>query len=231
MVEKSETPKLRATTRELIGRKVKNLRKSGQVPAVVYGHKKESRNLQLDEKEFLNVYKHAGQSTLIDLKVDDQKSVKVLVHEVTRDVRYRRPQHVDFYQVNLKEKLQTSIPLEFIGESAAVVDEDGIFIAVKNEVEIECLPDNLPQHIEVDISALKTFEDSIRVSDLVLPEGVIVLAEPEEVIASVSEPISEAELAELEETPAPEHETEFATDEGTTPGEEEDSTEKPEKSE
>ena len=215
MSKDSTSLKLHAQIRTVVGKKVKQLRREGLLPAVVYGHNKESRSLILSEHDFSLIYKQAGQSTLVELAIDEHKAIKVLIHSCMRDIRYNTPLHVDFYQVNLKEKLTTSVPLEYIGQSDAVELEGGIFMTVKDEVEIECLPDNLPQHISVDISSLKSLDDVIRISDIILPEGVVALGDAEEIIASITEPISEEELAELEEAPAAEHETAFETTEGT----------------
>jgi large subunit ribosomal protein L25 len=132
--------------------------------------------------------------------------------------------HVDFYTVNMKEKLQTEIPLEFIGESAAVTEEDGTLITVKTEVNVECLPQDLVHSIQVDISSLATFDDSIRIEDIKVPAGIVILDEPEEVVASVTPPRSEEEMAELEEVPDATIDVESETQSGTdaAPGDETD---------
>ncbi len=210
-----ETPNFSATSRVATGHKVKQLRREGLLPAVIYGNIKESRSLSLDAHTFTKLYMEAGTSTLINLSIDAEKPLKVLVHDVAIHPTRNELTHVDFYAVNLKEKLTTEVPLNFIG-TAPVVDVDGgIFVVVKDELEIECLPDNLPQSLDVDISGLLTFDDSIRVKDIVLPTGVTATAEPDEVVASITEPISEEELEALDETPAAEPTTEFETTSGT----------------
>lgn len=211
----SVTHSLTAELRTLAGHQVKALRRNGQVPAVVYGNIKENLSLSLNQHDFEKLFNEAGFSTLINLKVDGEKPVKVLIHDIQQEPLRGTIQHVDLFAVNMKEKLTTEVPLEFIGTADAVDLLGGIFLTVKDTLEIECLPDDLPQSIQVDISSLKTFEDSIRVKDLVLPEGVTTDSDLEDTIASVSEPISEEELAALDEAPTAEVETEFDTTSGT----------------
>ena len=210
-----ETPTFSATSRVATGHKVKQLRREGLLPAVIYGNIKESRSLSLDAHSFTKLYMEAGSSTLINLSIDAEKPLKVLVHDVAIHPTRNELTHVDFYAVNLKEKLTTEVPLNFIGTAPAVDVDGGIFVVVKDELEIECLPDILPQSIDVDISGLVTFDDSIRVKDIVLPTGVTATAEPDEVVAAITEPISEAELDALDEAPAAEPTTEFETTSGT----------------
>lgn len=211
----SDTPTIVAESRTLLGRHAKQLRTQGKIPAVVYGNIKENRNLTLDAREFTKLYHQAGHTTLLNLKIDGDKAVKVLVHDVSVHATREELTHVDFYAVNLKEKLTTEVPLEFVGVAPAVEIEGGIFVTVRSELEIECLPENLPQHLEVDISVLKTADDSIRVKDIVLPEGVVTHVDGEETVAAITEPISEEELAELDEAPSAESTTEFETSSGT----------------
>jgi len=218
MTAQTTTPSLAASRRSEIGKQLKQLRSAGSIPAVMYGHKKETQPITINVREFRKLYAEVGGSTLVNLKVDDDKAVKVLIHEVQQTAIRNDVLHVDFYQVNLKEKLRTSVPLEFVGVSDAVESLDGTFIATKDEVEIECLPDNLIQRIEVDISVLKTFEDAIHVSDLIVPENILIIDEADEMVASVTEPISQEELDALEEKPEEVITTEFGTEEGKVTG-------------
>lgn len=191
---------LSATTRTVTGKQVKTLRHQGIIPAVVYGHDKISQSLSIRATDFKRVFAGAGSSTLVDLIVDDAKPVKVLIHEP--QIHPVKPDivHADLYVVKMNEKLQTEIPLEFIGESSAVTDLDGTLTIVLDALEVECFPDKLVHAIEVDITSLVTLEDMIRVSDIKAPEGIEFLADPEEVVATITPPRSEAEMAELEET-------------------------------
>jgi large subunit ribosomal protein L25 len=210
-----ETPTFKATSRQATGHQVKQLRREGILPAVIYGNIKETRSLSLDAHTFTKLYMQAGHSTIINLAIDGEKPVKVLIHDVAIHNTRNELTHVDFYAVNLKEKLTTEVPLVFVGTAPAVDVEGGIFVTVKSELEIECLPDNLPQHIDVDISSLITFDDSIRIKDIKLPAGVEATGEDDEVVAAITEPISEAELDALDEAPAAEPTTEFETTSGT----------------
>lgn len=194
-----ETPILRATTRTITGKQVKQLRNQGIMPGVVYGHDKSSQSLSINANDFSRLFASAGTSTLIDLVIDDQKPVKVLLHEPQLHPVKPHFVHADLYIVKMNEKLQTEIPLEFVGESAAVTDLDGTLTVVIDALEVECFPDKLVQHIEVDITPLKTLEDVIRVSDITAPAGIEFLADPEEVVATITPPRSEEEMAELDE--------------------------------
>lgn len=206
---------LSAEARTITGRKVASLRKDGLVPAVTYGHNKKTETITVPAKEFMKVYKQAGQSSLIDLTIGNNKPVKVLIQEVQIDAVKAICLSADFYIVNLKEKLRANVPLKFVGVSDAVDVLGGNFIAAKDEVEIECLPDNLMSEITVDISPLKTFDDSLYVKDLIVNEGVEILDDLEEVVASITEPRSEEELAELDSTVEANVEVESETKSGT----------------
>lgn len=217
---------LSISERVITGKKVKNLRKEGLIPAVMYGHDTEPMAMTVERKAFDKIFNEAGTSALIELKINDKSPVKVLSHEPQIDPVSNQTLHVDFYKVRMDEKIKTEIPLEFIGESEAVTTLDGSLVTNRDSVEVECLPNDLISQIEVDLSALKTFENSITVADLNVPAGIEVLTEPEEVIAIVEEPRSEEELAELEETSAAEEEAEAIEKMGVEAGAEtEDKTE------
>jgi large subunit ribosomal protein L25 len=216
---------LTAETREITGKSVKKLRRAGRLPAVVYGHNYKSHHITLDEKAFTKVFHGAGHSSLVSLKIDSDKSTKVLIQDVQLDHVSGQYLHVDLFKVNLKEKLRTDIPLVFVGTPEAVDVLGGTLITVKDTVEVECLPDDLVASIEVDLTPIKTFEDTITVMNLVAPAGIEILDDPEETVVSIAPPRSDEELAELEEAveenvAAVESETTSGTD--VTPTEEED---------
>jgi large subunit ribosomal protein L25 len=192
---------LHAKSRAELGKKIKVLKVQGFIPAVSYGVGEKSQSLTLDAKEFNKVYREAGESTLISLKVDENRPRKVLVADTQFDPISGLPIHVDLKLIRMDEKIKTQVPLKFVGESKAIIEMDGTLVTNKDEVEIECLPDDLISEIEVDISPLDNFETQIRVSDLAVPENVKILDNPEETVALVQEPRSEEELAELEEKP------------------------------
>ena len=128
----------------------------------------------------------------------------MLIHDLSKDILTGETTHVDFYEVRMDEKIKTKIPLVFIGESLAVKSEGGVLVHALQELEIEAFPQDLPKNIEVDISALKTFEDKIKVESLRLPDSVKILNGPEETIVLAVPPRSESELAELDTVSAEE---------------------------
>lgn len=190
---------LKAKSRQETGKKVKAFRKKGIIPAVIYGSGKKPRNLWLDIKEFRKVYEKAGESSILDLKVDDQKPLSVLVYDAQMDPLTYDFSHVDLFQFRMDEKIETEVPLEFIGEAPAVKESGGVLIRSVEEISVRCLPGDLPSKFIVDLSVLKTFDDYIRVKDLLVGKGVEIDMESETIIASVNEPRSEEDLAKLDE--------------------------------
>ena len=197
---------LKAKIRKDLGKKTKALRKNGVLPAIFYGPKmtsgrgKKALPLEINLKEFEKIYQQAGESTLISLEVEDQKTL-VLIHEVQRDPITSKPIHVDFYQPILEKEITAKVPLVFEGLSPAVKDLGGTLVKDISEVEVRALPQNLPKEIKVIVESLKTFEDNIKISDLKTPEGVRILKKPEEIVASVSplEKVEEELVKPIEE--------------------------------
>jgi len=192
--------RLKAEPREVLGRKVNKLRQSGQIPAVLYGRGIKSMPLSVEIKEFLKIFKEAGETSILELTAAGKKH-SVLVHDLGRDPLSGEIEHIDFYEVKMDEKIRTGIPLIFAGESAAVKSDGGVLVKTIQEVEVEALPKDLPKEIIVDVSSLATFEDKIHIKDLKVGDGVKVLAESEEVVALVVPPRSEKELEEIETKP------------------------------
>ena len=198
------TPELKVKVREVLGRKVKTLRKKGIIPAVVYGLKAKSIPLEIDYSEFEKVYKEAGESTVIKLKVKSQKSKvdelkNALIYDVAMDSVSDKFIHVDFYEVRMDKPITAAVPLVFEGEAPAVKNLEGVLVKNITEIEVEALPANLPHEIKVDISVLKTFDDLIHIKDLKIPDGVKISINPDEIVALVSPPRSDEELKSLEE--------------------------------
>lgn len=189
---------LEAKLREHLRKQTKNLRDQGNIPVVLYGNHKEPKHLQVLEGPLLKLHAQAGESTLVDLKIGDDKPVKVLIHDLQRDALTQKIIHVDFYEVNMTEKIKTEIKLNFIGESKAVKELGGILVKNHDTIEVECLPEDLVPEIDIDISPLQVFDSNISVADLKLPKGVVALNKPEEIVVLVTEPRSEKELEELE---------------------------------
>ena len=205
-----ETVTLKASPRKILGKKIKAIRREGQIPAILYGRKFTSAPLTLSAREFVDIAVGAREATIINLEVPSQPRVKVLIRDIQRDPVTDNIVHVDFYKLDMKQEIQTDIPLEFIGTAPAVEELEGNLITNKDSIKAECLPDRLVSKIEVDVSALKTFEDLIHVGDLNITEGIKVLDDKEDVVAQVTPPRSEEELAELEAAPTAAAETEKA---------------------
>lgn len=199
---------LKSEKRTVLGKKVKSLRNDGLIPVVLYGKDFKTQSLSVKKTELEKVLSKAGTSTIVDLEIEGGDNHKILLHEPQRDAVYSKILHVDFYKVNMKVKIHTEIPLEFVGVSTAVEDLEGNLIINKDALEVECLPDDLVNHIEVDISVLKTFEDIIKVEDLKIPAGIEVQDDKEEIIAQVTPPRSEEELEAMETETAADEEKE-----------------------
>lgn len=168
---------LSANQRDLVGRKVKNLRKQGFIPATIYGKKVKSVSVSVSKDAFAKVYVEAGETGLIDLTVNSEVR-PVLVDNVQVDPVSGLLIHIEFHQVDLKEKVTTQVPLERTGESPAIMQKLGVLLSVLDEVEVEALPTDLPEYIAIDISRLKKVHDEIKVADLVSLKGVTILTNP-----------------------------------------------------
>ncbi len=181
-------PKLKAKERKIFGRKVKQLRRAGFIPANVFGPKTKSKALTLDKSEFLKIFNQSGETTLIDLVVEGEKSSRPVlisnlhIHPVTSEIL-----HVDLHQVDLKSKTTANIPIEIVGESPAV-KAGGVVVTLLKEVEVEALPTDLPEKIEVDISNLTEIGSSILVKDLPIDHTRVELKlDPEEQVVAIQE--------------------------------------------
>ncbi len=179
--------------------RVQDIRAASRIPAIMYGKGIAPQELSVPRSEFVKVAKAAGSSSLIDLSIDGQAPVKILVKEIQRHVLRMDPIHVDLYQVNMNTEITAKVPLVFVGESAAVKTAGGTLMKSMDEIEVECLPGNLPHEIEIDLSKLTDFEAAITIGSLTLPTGVKATADAELTIASVSRPLTEDELKKLEE--------------------------------
>lgn len=204
-----EKEKLVAKERTVKGKQVRALRRSGLTPVVLYGNDRKPVALEVDTHDFALLFRKAGGNTIVTMDIEKEDGAKerknVLIHEVALDGVKGNILHADLLQINMKEKLTTAVPLKFVGDSLAVIDLQGSLLESIDEVEVECLPSDLPHEIEVDLAPLVDFEAVIHVSDIVAPEGVTILTEPETTVAHVEAPRSDEELEELEETPvAPE---------------------------
>lgn len=189
-----------AATRTSMGKRSKDELKKMRIPAVIYGKGVEARSIALPRSEFLKLYAAAGFSSLIDITVEGQSPVKAVIKEVQLHPLTNEVTHIDLHQIRMDEKMTAKIPLKFVGESMAVKADGGTLVKSLDEIEISCLPANLPHEIEVDLSKLVTFEDAITIGSLSLPAGVETTDNLEATIATVSRPLTEEELKKLEES-------------------------------
>ena len=198
MATKHQKIELNAQKRDIIGSGINKLRNDGFIPAVLYGKNQESIPLQVLVKDFNKAFQSAGESTLVYINVDDQ-AYPTIIHDVSRDPVRDTVLHADFYKVRLDEKIKTKVPVVFEGEAPAVKELLGIFVRNVNELEVEALPQDLPHEINIDLSILKNFGDQILVKNIKLDSNVRIIADAEDIVATVQEPISEEQLkADLE---------------------------------
>ena len=209
------TIELKVTTRD-IKESVNDLRKKRFVPAVLYGHGIENQSITVALSDFVKAYKQAGESTLVDLVVGDSNPVKVLVHAISRDVETNVAEHVDFYQVNMKEKLHADIPVVYEGDASAVKEQGGTLITQIQSIPVKCLPSDLVDSFTVDISVLDDFSKRILLSDIKnIPDSMEVLRPMESVVALVAAPrVAEVEVTMEEVAEGEEGEETSAEDEG-----------------
>lgn len=162
-------------------------RKDGFVPGVLYGSGVDNVTLSVNLKEFNSVYEEAGETTLVSLMPEKESGNKylVLINEIQRNPLTDEIIHIDFYQPNLTENVEVSIPLVFEGISPAVKELEGTLVKNFSEIEVKALPEKLPHEIKIDISSLATFEDVITVADIKIGDGVEILKESDEIVASV----------------------------------------------
>lgn len=205
---------LTAEKRTITGKKVKHLRREGILPANMFGKGIKSISLQLPLKDFERVYGEVHETGLVDLTIDKEVH-PVLIQNIHIQPITHTPLHADFFKVNLKEKVKAMIPVIGVGEPKAITDKIGVLLQTLSEVEVESLPADLPENIEISLEGLAQIDDSLTVADLKVPSGVAILAEPAEMIFRIGELVSE----EAEELAAEEEAAAEAASEETTEGE------------
>lgn len=178
---------LNASVRISLGKRARDVRDAGKIPAVVYGHHHEAEYITVEYQEFRKAYRTAGKNTIVELSIEGKK-VPVLVHDVQEHPWKNTYSHIDFHAISMKEKVHTSIPVHFVGESDAVKLMAGTLVHAKETIEIKALPANLPHFVEVDLSKLVDFHSTITVADIVVAKEVEVLDDPAAVVASVMAP-------------------------------------------
>ena len=178
---------LEVTNREILGKKVKHLRRQGITPVHLFGHGIESLALQCDTGELERVLGQAGQTRLISLKLDKEKKPRsVVVREFDRDWRKGQLVHVDFYQVKMEEKIKLEVPVVLVGEAPALKSKDNMLEHELETLTVECLPAKIPASLEVDISSFTEPGQAIRVKDIALDKDITVLNDPELVVVKIS---------------------------------------------
>lgn len=181
----------------------KFLRRQRKIPAVYYGHKVPSMAVQLDYQAFKKVFAHAGGNQIVELNIGGEVK-PVLIHEVQYDPLTDQFNHVDFLHINMNEEVNAAVPVVVRGVSPAIKNLGGILTTLKHEIEVRCLPADLPSVIEVDISGLEQLHSSIHIRDLSPPAGVKFHANMDDVVVTIAPPKVEEETTTTEVALPPE---------------------------
>jgi large subunit ribosomal protein L25 len=184
---------VQAERRQVIGKQVKVLRRAGKLPAVMYGKQVDTIPIVLDQREASKILHGLSPSALIQIQLDGDEFF-ALVREKQRDVILGTLTHVDFQAVSLREKVRSQVSIRLVGEAPATEELGGLLVTNVEQLDMEALPRELPDHIDVDVTRLENIGDAIYVRDLSLPEGVTLFAEPDDVIVVVMLPAEEPEL-------------------------------------
>ena len=185
---------LQAQERNVFGNRVNALRREGRIPAELYGHGVPNLHLSVASRDFGKLYASAGENTVITIEVGKQK-FPAIIHHVDRHYLSGDPLHIDFYQVKMDEKIAARIPLEFVGESAAVREKGAVINRSMTEIEVEALPNDLPHLLKVDLAMLDDIDKTIYVRDIAAPKGVTFLVEGDTAVATATAPRAEEEEA------------------------------------
>ena len=207
---------LQATRRDVVGKQVKALRREGKLPAVIYGRHTDPIKINLEAHSASLALGRLTSSSLVTINVDRAEHI-ALVREKQRDYIKNRLLHVDFLAVSLSEKLRTSVSVHFVGVSLAVKDFNAVLVHNLEELEVECLPGDLPERIDVDISVLQRPGEGIRVKDVHVSDKVRLLGDPETMVAvaTFAKIEEEAPVAGAEAVAAPtEAEPEISVERG-----------------
>ena len=183
-------PAIAATSRTIVGKEVKKLRREGLLPAVVYGPGVEGvRSISLNGRDFALLYARTGSATLLDLSVEGGRPHPVLVHQVQYDRTRRKLVHVDFFAPNMRVEMTIAVPLAFVGDAPGVTVGGGILTELVTELQVRCLPDNIPAAIEVDLSSLAEVGAQLTAGDIALPQGVSLATAEDELVAKIDQPV------------------------------------------
>ncbi len=174
------------------GSVAKDIRKSGNVPCILYGNDVEHAQFSCDYSEIYRVYSKAGESVLVELDVDGKK-VPSLFHAIDFAPVSDKIIHVDFFAVDMKKEIEAKVPITFVGEAPAVKEMGGVMVTVLDSVTVKCLPTDLPQHLDIDATKLEDFTSSLLVSDITAPSGVTIVDDADSMVATAQEPRQEKE--------------------------------------
>lgn len=187
--------KLTVEERKITGKKVKKLRREGILPANVYGKNIKSISVQVKDKDFEKAYAEAGETGLVDIDLKG-KIIPVLIHNVQKDPVQKFYIHADFYKVDLTQKVKTMVPLLIVGAAKAVADKLGLLLQPLSQVEVEALPEDLPEKIEVNVEALAEVGQQITVGEIKSPKGVAIITDPSQIVVKIGELVSKEAQAQ-----------------------------------
>jgi large subunit ribosomal protein L25 len=179
------TTVLTATSRTETGKAVAHLRHDGKIPAVVFGHGLASINVTLDAHEFDHLRRTIHSNSIISLEIDGKQKQRVMVHGIQIDPRYRRLLHVDLFALKSGEEVTVEVPLHTTGEAYAATKLGGTLLHTVDRVRVRALPEKLPESFEISVESLVDFDVAIHMRDVVLPAGVTLLSDPDEIVAKV----------------------------------------------
>lgn len=183
-------PKLEAQKRDTLGKKVKHLRAEGILPANLYGKGINSTSLSLAIKDFIDVYKQVHETGVIDLTVEETV-YPVLIKHVQKNTLDNEYIHADLFKVNLKQKTKATVPVVLTGEAPAVLEKIGILQQILSDIEVEALPDRLPDQVEINIEPLTEINQYLTLADVVAQDGVTIITSPTTVVVKISEMTAE----------------------------------------
>ncbi len=204
---------LTARPRKALGKNVNDVRRAGSIPGILYGHAVKNQPIECTVQEFHKVYVKAGESSVVELTLEE-KTIPVLIHAIAFEPVTGNYDHIDFLALDMSKEVTTHVPVRTVGEAPGVKELGGVLVHNRDSLTIKCLPKNLPQAIEVDLSSLKNFHDTVTVATLKMATGVTILENPTEIVVSLQPPRKEEEVTVVAAVTA-----EDAVAEGATPAE------------
>lgn len=200
----AQQTELEITHREIKGKANKNLRKSGIIPANIFGHKEASQAVQIEAAAFDRLRRSHGTRSLLSLRIPGTTTVQTaLIRHIQHDPRSGKINHIDFFRVSLGERISVKVPLHFIGEAPAIKIDNGILLHLLDMLEVECMAGEIPEYFEVEITSLNEIDAVLHAEDVHLPANFTLITDPQEPIAKVAAPRIEKEEEAPEATEAP----------------------------